>query len=381
MLPASNANAAVTLVNTIPTIDPYSNLLVSAGLVGDKFKFTLPTYTSGSVSVSFTNASSSVVATLVSGTTFQVTVPDGATTGPVSVSNNGVTTSAGVFQLWKSRSESYVMPTGHLNITYSDLKAILDQIKMAEAHAKRTGKTYSQLSANNSTSTLIYPYDVTSTSRCLTAADVDAAGTSTYGATGYSAPYIWTAEDPLGLRTVDGSCNNISQVKAVTNPAVPADPSDSSAWGAGNQTFPRISPQYNLPSASGLTPAQELYKNPTTTVTDSTPREISNLIADQSINNPAAVAAAYDAMDILYGATGYTTEPSVNATTGTAEPVLLIPNITADYNVSAGYNSWFTLFGQFFDHGLDLIPKGGAAVSIPLGADDLEERCEGSLSK
>jgi Ca2+-binding RTX toxin-like protein len=370
VLPASNANAAVTLVNTIPTIDPYSNLLVSAGLVGDKFKFTLPTYTSGSVSVSFTNASSSVVATLVSGTTFQVTVPAGATTGPVSVSNNRVTTSAGTFQLWKSRGESYVMPTGHLNITYSDLKGILDQIKMAEAHAKRTGKTSSQLSANSSTSALIYPYDVTSTSRCLTADDVNSAGTSTYGATGYSAPYIWTAEDPLGLRTVDGSCNNISQVKTVTNPAVPADPSDSSAWGAGNQTFPRISPQYNLPSASGLTPTQELYKNPTTTVTDSTPREISNLIADQSINNPAAVAAAYEAMDILYGATGYTTEPAVNATTGTAEPVLVIPNITADYNVSAGYNSWFTLFGQFFDHGLDLIPKGGAAVAIPLGADD-----------
>ena len=370
VLPTSSANAAINLINTIPTIDPFTNSLVSAGLIGDKFKFSLPGYTSGSVSVNFTNASSSVSATLVSGTTFQVTVPAGTTTGPVSVTNNGVTTSAGTFQLWKSRGESYVMPTGHLNITYSDLKAILDQIKMAEAHASRTGKNATQLSANNSTSTLIYPYDVTSTERCLTAADVSAAGTSTYGSTGYSAPYIWTAEDPLGLRTVDGSCNNISQVKAVSNPAVPADPSDSGSWGAGNQTFPRLATQYNSPSASGLTPAQELYKNPTSTVVDSTPREISNLIADQSINNPAAVAAAYDAMSTLYGANGYITEPSVNATTGTAEPVLLIPNITADYNVSAGYNSWFTLFGQFFDHGLDLIPKGGAAVVIPLGKDD-----------
>ena len=50
--------------------------------------------------------------------------------------------------------------------------------------------------------------------------------------------------------------------------------------------------------------------------------------------------------------------------------VLDIPNITADYNVSAGYDSWFTLFGQFFDHGLDLIPKAGAAVIIPLNQDD-----------
>ncbi|MEI7476849.1 MAG: peroxidase family protein, partial [Actinomycetes bacterium] len=85
---------------------------------------------------------------------------------------------------------------------------------------------------------------------------------------------------------------------------------------------------------------------------------------------PAAVAAAIETADVLYGATGYVTENSVNATNGTVTPVLSIPNITADYNVSAGYDSWFTLFGQFFDHGLDLIPKAGAAVFIPLIADD-----------
>ena len=39
--------------------------------------------------------------------------------------------------------------------------------------------------------------------------------------------------------------------------------------------------------------------------------------------------------------------------------------------MSAPFNSWFTLFGQFFDHGLDLVAKGGnGTVFIPLMPDD-----------
>src|SRR5690606_30662413 len=34
-------------------------------------------------------------------------------------------------------------------------------------------------------------------------------------------------------------------------------------------------------------------------------------------------------------------------------------------------NAWFTFFGQFFDHGLDLVTKGGSGtVFIPLQPDD-----------
>ncbi len=48
-----------------------------------------------------------------------------------------------------------------------------------------------------------------------------------------------------------------------------------------------------------------------------------------------------------------------------------IPNVATDVGLSAPYNSWFTLFGQFFDHGLDLVNKGGASrSSYPVGADD-----------
>lgn len=48
-----------------------------------------------------------------------------------------------------------------------------------------------------------------------------------------------------------------------------------------------------------------------------------------------------------------------------------LPNVSPDGGLSASFNSWFTLFGQFFDHGLDLINKGGSGtVFIPLQPDD-----------
>ena len=48
-----------------------------------------------------------------------------------------------------------------------------------------------------------------------------------------------------------------------------------------------------------------------------------------------------------------------------------ITNVAPDDGLSAPFNSWFTLFGQFFDHGLDLVNKGGSGtVFIPLQPDD-----------
>src|SRR6056297_1605366 len=50
---------------------------------------------------------------------------------------------------------------------------------------------------------------------------------------------------------------------------------------------------------------------------------------------------------------------------------VLLPDVTPDEGLSAPYNSWMTLFGQFFDHGLDLVGKGGSGtVYIPLQPDD-----------
>ena len=49
---------------------------------------------------------------------------------------------------------------------------------------------------------------------------------------------------------------------------------------------------------------------------------------------------------------------------------LFIPNVTTDVGLSPPYNSMFTFFGQFFDHGVDQTVKGGGTVFVPLKADD-----------
>src|SRR5262249_34721303 len=39
--------------------------------------------------------------------------------------------------------------------------------------------------------------------------------------------------------------------------------------------------------------------------------------------------------------------------------------------LTAPFNAWMTFFGQFFDHGLDLVTKGGnGTIFIPLQPDD-----------
>ena len=49
---------------------------------------------------------------------------------------------------------------------------------------------------------------------------------------------------------------------------------------------------------------------------------------------------------------------------------LFIPNVTTDVGLSPPYNSLFTFFGQFFDHGVDQTVKSGGTVFVPLQADD-----------
>ena len=53
-----------------------------------------------------------------------------------------------------------------------------------------------------------------------------------------------------------------------------------------------------------------------------------------------------------------------------AHQTLFIPNVTTDVGLSPPYNSLFTFFGQFFDHGVDQTVKGGGTVFVPLKADD-----------
>ena len=296
----------------------------------------------------------------------------------------------------------YAIPAGHLNITLEDLKFMLDQIKIGEAHSDRTAAGAPAVvtlpygpnpslnyGAAGSSPVLVYPYDVTSKDRCLIASDITTAATVAYGPTGLSNNYVYANTSPWGVRQVDGQCNNITNVKAEVpttgatgSPVVPQPSTtvgDTGAWGAGDQLFSRLTPAATG-AAVGSTPAngtQVAYSDPASfiagaspSIVDPAPRIISDLISDQSAANPAALAAATQAVGILYGSGTPQTETAVNAQTGAPTTVYQIPNITPDYNVSAGYNSWFTLFGQFFDHGLDLIPKAGAQVLIPLQVED-----------
>ncbi|HXV77944.1 MAG TPA: peroxidase family protein, partial [Candidatus Polarisedimenticolaceae bacterium] len=165
----------------------------------------------------------------------------------------------------------------------SDLEFILEQIRIAEAHA--AGTPLEQLIAN---------------------------------------PTL-----PFGLRTVDGSYNNLVQ--------------GQSEFGAADTLFPRMLEPDFRDAESGTS-----YEQTSGLVIDSSPRTISNLIVDQSNNNPAAVAADdADGVDDDF-----------------------IANVTPDAGLSAPFNSWFTFFGQFFDHGLDLVTKGGGTIFMPLKPDD-----------
>ncbi len=145
---------------------------------------------------------------------------------------------------------------------------------------------------------------------------------------------------PLGLRTVDGSCNNLLAA--------------NSTFGVADKAFPRLTGAELVaaePSVFGPGPATS-YTQKRGAVFDSRPRVVSNLVNDQTAANPAAVAAAG-------------TDPVV-----TPSGAYEILNTAPDVGLSAPYNSWFTIFGQFFDHGLDLTTKSGGTVFVPLKVDD-----------
>jgi Ca2+-binding RTX toxin-like protein len=210
-------------------------------------------------------------------------------------------------------------------VTYirSDLDFILDQIRIAEAHA---------------------------------------AGATLFGPGGLiPAPNL-----SLGLRTVDGTYNNLLPGRET--------------WGSADQQFPELlNPVFRDgemfdPDGPGPIPAiptsYDPSNDPNSIVVDSSLRTISNLIVDQTMKNPTAVQAFIDAGLGFVDGGGvlrYTESGDAVGLTDT----LPIPNVAPDEGLSAEFNSWFTLFGQFFDHGLDLVDKGGSGtVFIPLQPDD-----------
>jgi Ca2+-binding RTX toxin-like protein len=221
---------------------------------------------------------------------------------------------------------------------------------------------------------------------------------------------------PYGLRTVDGTWNSL----------LPGQ----ERLGAADNIMPRLV-EANLRDAD-LSPiqfgpqVQTTYTQTSGNVFDSQPRVASNLIVDQTANNPAAVAAALQmaghadpfgeasviaslnvpvqAANVLIQAAQASiiaagNNPDLLAAaqqeladakavhaaafadlkaemesaglTVSDSGTIGIENLSPDIGLSPSFNGWMTLFGQFFDHGLDLVTKGGnGTVFVPLLPDD-----------
>jgi Ca2+-binding RTX toxin-like protein len=303
-----------------------------------------------------------------------------------------------------------------------DLVFVLKQIKIGEANAN--GADLTEIRVDPTTGDIIT--DPTAYANGVFV------GNATYPLTNADGPILYVRaipdpQTPFGIRTVDGTYNNLIEGQETWGAAGYGMPrlldaggylvdndGDSVVFGAGSpgqttltntnytpgtvSVYPVGHPQAGLPIPA-LQPG---------TVADADPRLISNLVSDMSLNNPAAIVAAltfagdenpYATLDqieaLLPGlAADLTTLLTPTSTTNTEaikiaaqgrlntalDPFgievdttgsLSIPNVAPDEGLSAPFNSWMTFFGQFFDHGLDLITKGGAGtVYIPLQPDD-----------
>ncbi|OSZ68135.1 hypothetical protein CAP38_04595 [Hydrogenophaga sp. IBVHS2] len=93
--------------------------------------------------------------------------------------------------------------------------------------------------------------------------------------------------------------------------------------------------------------------------------------ADALAAAQALAASTQAAFEALPGQLGLDFDVVQNNTVFSDEAPILIPNVMPDLGDTAPYNSFLTLFGQFFDHGLDLTTKGGSGtVYIPIQPDD-----------
>jgi Ca2+-binding RTX toxin-like protein len=300
-------------------------------------------------------------------------------------------------------------------LNQADIEFVLQQIKIAEANSNGIPLTAILLDESGA---VIADPDAESAPGVRYYTEIPLPGGGfTYAAADPLQPRaIPDAQTPFGLRTVDGTYNNLVEGRET--------------WGASGQPMPRLfdagdyldendgdtvafgSPanpilfsnsDYTPGTPSGLSP---MIANGS--VVDADPRLISNLIVDMSLNNPAAIVAAltFAGSETIHGATGDLTEiqdlaaawqphidiltsptstqpariAAMNAVNVVLEPYdltvdetgsLVIPNIAPDEGLSAPFNAWMTFFGQFFDHGLDLISKGGAGtIYVPIQPDD-----------
>src|SRR2546430_15287625 len=136
---------------------------------------------------------------------------------------------------------------------------------------------------------------------------------------------------PRGLRTVDGSFNNLVPVP------------DQHLFGASDQVFPRRTTPAFRAAEAGTS-----YAQTSGDVIDSQPRIATNLIVDQSAANPAAVAAATNPC----GSGGFvcSTPTSLAAGTRPRSGAPFIPTITPPLRRSSPVHFLFPVFRPVFCH-------------------------------
>ncbi|MEI6362747.1 MAG: peroxidase family protein [Actinomycetes bacterium] len=219
-----------------------------------------------------------------------------------------------------------VANSSELVVSSTDLAFILHQIQVAETHASREGAGLG----------LVVP------------------ATSVLGSGPNDVP---TTATPWGLRQVDGRNNNLG--------------GGGANKGAADMPFPRLTaPQWrpgygtNVPvnaagfaTANGGGPSNNPPSGAVQFFEDRSPRMISNLIVDQTPHDPSNPAAMFN--------------PAAETVAGSSKPVagsggigfgsVEIPNVAPAGGIAPPYNSMFTYFGQFFDHGLDLVGKSATS--------------------
>lgn len=194
---------------------------------------------------------------------------------------------------------------------------------------------------------------------------------------------LGTVLDPTGIRDVQGIGNNLAnptsgaadqQFERLTNvdgsTAAPTTPpsqlgtSQTPATppvttgpiftppGLGNPAENTASPVYGVMNG-------EAYTQRNTNISDETPRIISNLVVDQSPDalNAIGYETAGEQKLAVLDDPSLTPQGRLNPFTGNVNPL--------------PYSTFTTMFGQFFDHGLDFVHKGAdGQVTVPLLASD-----------
>ncbi|MEI8228196.1 MAG: peroxidase family protein, partial [Planctomycetota bacterium] len=162
--------------------------------------------------------------------------------------------------------------------------------------------------------------------------------------------------EPFGIRNVQGLFNNIAAA-------------DQAGWGAAFRPFARLSNADYSNYMTGGVNLSAAYANPFTTIHDGTPRMISQTIssgeamtrADQISGNTLVTDhLIYQITDLntglpKVGGHDQAGIPDPNGLYFKEDFIRNLNTLPGDPSVTGIFN----LFGQFFDHGLDQIGKGG----------------------